>query len=65
MSKHAIRDRAGQHHPYASQMARVGEATRSIARQAALLGLAKGMALDHAADGIRVNTLSRGHANNR
>jgi NAD(P)-dependent dehydrogenase (short-subunit alcohol dehydrogenase family) len=46
----------------ASQMARVGspgEATY-CATKAALLGLAKSMALDHAKDGIRVNTLSPG-----
>ncbi|HXQ40268.1 MAG TPA: glucose 1-dehydrogenase [Candidatus Udaeobacter sp.] len=46
----------------ASQMARVGSAGDAAycASKAALLGLAKAMALDHAKDGIRVNTLSPG-----
>ena len=46
----------------ASQMARVGSAGDAAycATKAALLGLAKAMALDHAKDGIRVNTLSPG-----
>ncbi len=46
----------------ASQMARVGSAGDAAycATMAALLGLAKAMARDHAKDGIRVNTLSPG-----
>ena len=46
----------------ASQMARVGSAGDAAycATKAALLGLAKAMALDHAKDRIRVNTLSPG-----
>lgn len=46
----------------ASQMAGVGSAGDAAycASKAALLGLAKAMALDHARDGIRVNTLSPG-----
>jgi NAD(P)-dependent dehydrogenase (short-subunit alcohol dehydrogenase family) len=46
----------------ASQMARVGSPGEAAycATKAALLGLAKAMALDHAKDGIRVNTLSPG-----
>ena len=46
----------------ASQMAQVGSAGDAAycATKAALLGLAKAMALDHAKDGIRVNTLSPG-----
>ena len=46
----------------ASQMAKVAHAghTTYCVTKGALLMLAKGMALDHAADGIRVNTLSPG-----
>jgi NAD(P)-dependent dehydrogenase (short-subunit alcohol dehydrogenase family) len=46
----------------ASQMAKVAETGDATycATKAALLGLAKGMALDHAGEGIRVNTLSPG-----
>lgn len=46
----------------ASQMGRVAEAGDAVycATKGALLTLAKAMALDHAADGIRVNTLSPG-----
>jgi NAD(P)-dependent dehydrogenase (short-subunit alcohol dehydrogenase family) len=46
----------------ASQMARVGSAGDAAycATKSALLGLAKALALDHAKDGIRVNTLSPG-----
>lgn len=46
----------------ASQMGRVGAAGRGIycATKGALIQLAKVMALDHAKDGIRVNTLSPG-----
>lgn len=46
----------------ASQMGRVAEAGDAVycATKGALLTLAKGMALDHAGDGIRVNTLSPG-----
>jgi NAD(P)-dependent dehydrogenase (short-subunit alcohol dehydrogenase family) len=46
----------------ASQMARVGSPGEAAycATKAALLGLAKSMALDHAKHGIRVNTLSPG-----
>jgi len=46
----------------ASQMARVGSAGDAAycASKAALLGFARAMALDHAKDGIRVNTLSPG-----
>ena len=66
MSKHAIpqikKSGGGGIIHIASQMARVAEAGDAVycATKAALLGLAKGMALDHAADGIRVNTLSPG-----
>ncbi len=46
----------------ASQMARAGSAGDAAycTTKAALLGLAKSMSLDHAKDGIRVNTLSPG-----
>ncbi len=46
----------------ASQMGRVGAAGRSVycATKGALIQLAKVMAIDHAADNIRVNTLSPG-----
>jgi len=46
----------------ASQMAQVGSAGDAAycASKAALLGFARAMALDHAKDGIRVNTLSPG-----
>lgn len=46
----------------ASQMARVANAgqTPYCASKGALLGLARGIALDHAADSIRCNTLSPG-----
>jgi NAD(P)-dependent dehydrogenase (short-subunit alcohol dehydrogenase family) len=46
----------------ASQMGRVGEPREPAycAAKGALLNLAKAMALDHAAEGIRVNTLSPG-----
>ena len=46
----------------ASQMARVANAgqTAYCATKGALVQLAKGMALDHVKDGIRVNTLSPG-----
>ncbi len=46
----------------ASQMARVANAGQAAycATKGALVQLAKGMALDHAKDGIRVNTLSPG-----
>ena len=66
MSKHAIphirRSGGGSIIHVASQMARVAEPGDAAycATKAALLGLAKGMALDCAADGIRVNTLSPG-----
>jgi NAD(P)-dependent dehydrogenase (short-subunit alcohol dehydrogenase family) len=66
MSKHAIpaikKSGGGSIIHIASQMASVGAAGDAAycATKAALLGLAKGMALDHAADGIRVNTLSPG-----
>jgi NAD(P)-dependent dehydrogenase (short-subunit alcohol dehydrogenase family) len=66
MSKHAIphikKSGGGSIIHIASQMARVAERGDAAycATKAALLGLAKGMALDHAADGIRVNTLSPG-----
>jgi NAD(P)-dependent dehydrogenase (short-subunit alcohol dehydrogenase family) len=66
MSKHAIphirKAGGGSIIHVASQMARVAEAGDAAycATKAALLGLAKGMALDCAADGIRVNTLSPG-----
>jgi NAD(P)-dependent dehydrogenase (short-subunit alcohol dehydrogenase family) len=66
MSKHAIpRIKAaggGSIIHIASQIARVAEAGDAAycATKGALLALAKGMALDHAADGIRVNTLSPG-----
>jgi NAD(P)-dependent dehydrogenase (short-subunit alcohol dehydrogenase family) len=66
MSKHAIpaikKSGGGSIIHIASQMATVGAAgdTAYCATKAALLGLARGMALDHAVDGIRVNTLSPG-----
>jgi NAD(P)-dependent dehydrogenase (short-subunit alcohol dehydrogenase family) len=66
MSKHAIphikKAGGGSIIHIASQMARIAEPGDAVycATKAALLGLAKGMALDHAADGIRVNTLSPG-----
>jgi NAD(P)-dependent dehydrogenase (short-subunit alcohol dehydrogenase family) len=66
MSKHAIpRIRAsggGSIIHIASQMGRVGNPGDAAycATKGALLTLAKAMALDHAADGIRVNTLSPG-----
>jgi NAD(P)-dependent dehydrogenase (short-subunit alcohol dehydrogenase family) len=46
----------------ASQLGRVGTAKRPLycATKGALIQLAKAMAIDHAADGIRVNTLSPG-----
>ncbi len=46
----------------ASQMGRVGAPGRAVycATKGALIQLAKVMAIDHAADGIRVNTLSPG-----
>jgi len=66
MSKHAIpRIKAsggGSIIHIASQMGRVAEPgdTAYCATKGALLTLAKGMALDHAPDGIRVNSLSPG-----
>lgn len=66
MSRHAIphirRAGSGSIIHIASQMAKVAETGDAVycATKAALLGLAKGMALDHAAEGIRVNTLSPG-----
>jgi NAD(P)-dependent dehydrogenase (short-subunit alcohol dehydrogenase family) len=66
MSKHAIpRIKAaggGSIIHIASQMGRVGNAGDAAycATKGALLTLAKGMALDHAGDRIRVNTLSPG-----
>jgi len=66
MSRHAIpRIKAaggGSIIHIASQMGRVAEAGDAAycATKGALLTLAKAMALDHAADGIRVNTLSPG-----
>lgn len=66
ISKHAIpRLRAaggGAIILVASQMARVANAgqTAYCATKGALVQLAKGMALDHVKDGIRVNTLSPG-----
>lgn len=66
MSKHAIpRIKAaggGSIIHIASQMGRVGNPGDAAycATKGALLTLAKGMALDHAGDGIRVNTLSPG-----
>jgi NAD(P)-dependent dehydrogenase (short-subunit alcohol dehydrogenase family) len=66
MSKHAIpRIKAsggGSIIHIASQMGRVGNAGDAAycATKGALLTLAKAMALDHAGDGIRVNTLSPG-----
>lgn len=66
VSKHAIpRLRAaggGTIILVASQMARVANAgqTAYCATKGALVQLAKGMALDHVKDGIRVNTLSPG-----
>lgn len=66
MSRHAIpRIKAsggGSIIHIASQMGRVAEPgdTAYCATKGALLMLAKGMALDHAPDGIRVNTLSPG-----
>jgi NAD(P)-dependent dehydrogenase (short-subunit alcohol dehydrogenase family) len=66
MSKHAIphirKAGGGSIIHVASQMAQVAEAGDAAycATKSALLGLAKGMALDYAADGIRVNTLSPG-----
>ena len=66
MSKHAIppirKAGGGSIIHIASQMAHVGEPGDAAycATKAALLGLARGMALDHASDGIRVNTISPG-----
>ena len=66
MSRHAIPQikacGGGSIIHIASQMGRVAEPgdTTYCATKGALLMLAKGMALDHAADGIRVNTLSPG-----
>lgn len=66
MSRHAIAQikaaGGGSIIHIASQMGRVAEAGDAVycATKGALLTLAKGMALDHAADGIRVNTLSPG-----
>ena len=66
MSKHAIpaitKSGGGSIVNIASQMAHVGEPgdTAYCATKAALLGLTRGMALDHASDGIRVNTISPG-----
>jgi NAD(P)-dependent dehydrogenase (short-subunit alcohol dehydrogenase family) len=66
MSRHAIpRLKAaggGSIIHIASQMAQVGSAGDAAycATKAALLGFARAMALDHAKDGIRVNTLSPG-----
>ena len=66
MSRHAISHLkaagSGSIIHIASQMAQVGSAGDAAycATKAALLGLAKAMALDHAKDGIRVNTLSPG-----
>jgi NAD(P)-dependent dehydrogenase (short-subunit alcohol dehydrogenase family) len=66
MSKHAIphivRSGGGSIIHIASQMGRVARAKQATycAGKAALILLAKGMALDHAEEGIRVNTLSPG-----
>jgi NAD(P)-dependent dehydrogenase (short-subunit alcohol dehydrogenase family) len=66
MSRHAIPQikacGGGSIIHIASQMGRVAEAgdTTYCVTKGALLMLAKGMALDHASDGIRVNTLSPG-----
>ena len=66
MSRHAIpqitASGGGSIIHIASQMGRVAEPgdTAYCATKGALLTLAKGMALDHASDGIRVNTLSPG-----
>ncbi len=66
MSKYAIPHIKASHGGsiihVASQMAQVAEPGDAAycATKAALLALAKGMALDHAADGIRVNSLSPG-----
>jgi NAD(P)-dependent dehydrogenase (short-subunit alcohol dehydrogenase family) len=66
MSRHAIphisKSGGGSIIHVASQMARVAEPgdTAYCATKAALLGLTRGMALDHAAQGIRVNSLSPG-----
>jgi NAD(P)-dependent dehydrogenase (short-subunit alcohol dehydrogenase family) len=66
MSRHAISQikasGGGSIIHIASQMGQVAEPgdTAYCVTKGALLMLAKGMALDHAADGIRVNTLSPG-----
>ena len=66
MSRHAIpqikASGGGSIIHIASQMGQVAEPgdTAYCVTKGALLMLAKGMALDHAADGIRVNTLSPG-----
>jgi NAD(P)-dependent dehydrogenase (short-subunit alcohol dehydrogenase family) len=66
MSRHAVprmvQGGGGSIIHIASQMGRVGERREPAycATKGALLTLAKAMALDHAPDGIRVNTLSPG-----
>jgi len=66
MSKHAIphmrKNNGGSIIHIASQLGRVGTAGRSVycAVKGALLNLARAMAVDHSAEGIRTNTISPG-----